>query len=202
MFYSVRGELIYTAPNEAVVECGGVGYKCTTTLSTLRKLPPIGSEVLLYTFLNVRENAIDLFGFITIAEHNCFKLLTSVSGVGPKVGIALLSELSPDQVMLSLVTGDVKSLTKAAGVGAKLAQRIILELKDKVKNEDLSKSFAGVTDTMNQASFGGDVGEALSALVVLGYSQSEAAQSIASCPKDMPVAELIKAGLKKLSGGR
>ena len=153
---------------------------------------------MLYTYMNVREGAVDLFGFSTLSEKNCFCRLTSVSGVGPKVALAILSELKPDQLMLALVSQDVKSLTRAAGVGKKLA-----ELRDKVKNEELSEQLQQVSQVADQLSDGsGNVAEAVSALVVLGYSQSEAARAIAGQPPETSVQELIKLGLKKLSGSR
>ncbi|MFR2561324.1 MAG: Holliday junction branch migration protein RuvA [Anaeromassilibacillus sp.] len=133
MFYSIKGTLTHMEPGFVVVECAGVGFKCLTTLSTQRTMPQIGEQVKLFTHLNVREDAMDLFGFATMMELNCFKMLTAVSGVGPKVGLAILSELSPEQVAMAAASGDSKSLTRASGVGAKLAQRIVLELKDKVK---------------------------------------------------------------------
>ena len=117
MIYSLRGKLIEVGESAAVVECAGVGYLCSTTRTTLNSLPPKGSEVMLYTYLNIREGAVDLFGFSTLAEQRCFRQLTSVSGVGPKVALGILSELKPDQLMLSLVSQDVKSLTRAPGVG-------------------------------------------------------------------------------------
>jgi len=192
MIYSLRGKLIETAENTVVVECAGVGYLCSTTRTTLNSLPQKGTEVMLYTYMNVREGAVDLFGFSTLSEKNCFCRLTSVSGVGPKVALAILSELKPDQLMLALVSQDVKSLTRAAGVGKKLAERILLELRDKVKNEELSEQLQQVSQVADQLSDGsGNVAEAVSALVVLGYSQSEAARAIAGQPPETSVQELI-----------
>ena len=130
MICSLNGKLIYSDQNTAVVECGGVGYKCNISLKTVGALPGIGENVLLYTYMSVREDAVDLFGFITMEEMRCFKLLTSVNGVGAKVGIAILSEFAPDFIMAYISSGDYKALTSAAGVGPKLAQRIVLELKD------------------------------------------------------------------------
>ncbi len=203
MIYSLRGKLIHVTDNAAVVECGGVGYLCSTTRTTLNALPPVGEEAMLYTYLNVREGAIDLFGFASIAEVNCFKQLTSVSGVGPKVALAILSELKPDQLMLSLVSQDIKSLTRAAGVGKKLAERILLELRDKVKSEELGDQLRQVGQVSEQISAGtGNVAEAVAALEVLGYSQSEAARTIAGQPPETSVQDLVKLALKKLSGGR
>ena len=133
MFYRLRGTLIHTEPGAAVIECGGVGFRCLTTMNTLRALPPLGEEVILYTHLNVREDALDLFGFATEAERACFRTLTAVSGVGTKVGLSILSSIAPEQLAVSIGCGDYRALTRAPGVGPKLAQRIVLELKDKVK---------------------------------------------------------------------
>ena len=200
MIYSVRGPLVHMEPGLAVVECAGVGYKCLTSMHTLSKLPQRGSEVTLYTHLNVREDAVDLFGFYDQTELNCFKMLTSVSGVGPKVGLAILSILSPDKVALSIVGGDSKALTKAAGVGPKLAQRIVLELKDKLKGADLS--FGREETAVNVALDVGNSAEAIAALSVLGYSQSEAAAAVAKMDPSLPVEEMIKLALKALSNPR
>ncbi|MEG1887380.1 MAG: Holliday junction branch migration protein RuvA, partial [Oscillospiraceae bacterium] len=132
MIFSLHGKLIYTNINTVVVECGGVGYKCSATLKTLATMPDIGGNVFVYTHMVVKEDSVDLYAFSSLDELDCFKLITSVNGVGPKIGIALLSDFSSDQVALYIASGDSKSLTKATGVGAKLAQRIVLELKDKV----------------------------------------------------------------------
>lgn len=132
MLYSVRGKLIHMEPRTAVIECAGVGYKCFITMHTARQLPALGGEVILYTILSVREDAVDLFGFADQGELNCFRQLTSVSGVGPKAAVAILSELSPERVAMAVASGDYKTLTRASGVGPKLAQRIVLEMKDKV----------------------------------------------------------------------
>lgn len=198
MFYSVKGNLIHTEPGFAVVECGGVGFKCFTTLSTQRALPKPGEQVTLYTYLNVREDALDLFGFVTVSELNCFKMLTGVSGVGPKVGLAILSELAPEQVAMAIATGDSKTLTRASGVGAKLAQRITLELKDKVKGMQTSGGDfmpAGIVSASSNA------GAAVSALAVLGYSPSDAAALVAQFDSSLPVEELIRQSLRAMGGG-
>jgi len=202
MIYSVRGKLIYTSTNEAVVECGGVGYHCYTTLSTLNQLPSLGNEVMLYTVLHVKEDGVTLYGFSTVAEKNCFQLLTSVSGIGPKGGLAILSLMTPDQVAMCVISGDHKSLTKAPGVGPKTAQRLVLELKDKMKTAGFSAEATSVADAVQQTLGGGNLSEAMAALLALGYSQSEAAQAVAGCTDDDPVDKIIKQGLKKLSGGK
>lgn len=202
MIYSLRGKLIATTLTEAIVECGGVGYRCFVTGPTLNRLPQIGQEVILYTHMNIREGAIDIFGFLNNSEQSCFKLLTSVSGVGPKVGIAILSQMDPDKIYLSIVTSDFKSLTQAAGVGPKLAQRIILELKDKIKNEDLKAGIEGITEGSQQFLGGGNLSEAMNALESLGYTQGEAAKAISGMSAEMPIEDLIKGALKKISGQR
>lgn len=198
MFYHVKGTLTHVEPGFAVVECGGVGFKCLTTLSTQRALPKLGEQVMLYTHLNVREDALDLFGFATLSELNCFKMLTGVSGVGPKVGLAILSELAPEQVAMAVATGDSKTLTRASGVGAKLAQRITLELKDKVKGMQTGGQpvpSAGVVSASSNAA------SAVSALTVLGYSPSEASAVVAQFDSSLTVEELIRLSLKAMASG-
>ncbi|NLA76825.1 MAG: Holliday junction branch migration protein RuvA, partial [Clostridiales bacterium] len=139
MFYSITGNIICSDETGVAVECSGVGFRCMTTFNTLRRLGPVGSKVTLYTYLNVREDALELFGFYELQELDCFKLLISVSGVGPKAALAILSELTPDRLALCIASGDVKSVTRAQGVGPKIAQRVVLELKDKIN----APAFAG-----------------------------------------------------------
>lgn len=198
MIYSVKGKLIHKEPNLAVVECGGVGYACRTTLATLSQLGSIGSEAFLLTYLYVREDSVELFGFATQQELNCFKMLISVSGVGPKAGLAILSDTTPESFALNVATGDYKAFTKTKGIGPKLAQRVVLELKDKISKEQLDFSGGNQMDFSAVAS-GGNTSEAISALVVLGYSQTEAASVIAKLDPSMPVEELIKNALKKIA---
>ena len=201
MIYSVNGTLIHTEPGAAVVECGGVGFKCLTSMGTLRTLPAPGAQVKLYTKLNVREDAMDLFGFATLAELNCFQLLTSVSGVGPRVALSILSELSPEKLALAVAAGDSKALTRANGVGAKLAQRIVLELKDKVK-----KMGGGVLEGFAPAggvpSAAGNAANAVSALSVLGYTPTDAASVAAKFDSSLPTEELIRLALKEFGKNR
>ena len=199
MFYSVSGILIHAEPTLAVVECGGVGFKCFTSMNTQRSLPQIGEKVRLFTHLSVREDALDLFGFYTMTELNCFKMLTSVSGVGAKVGVSILSELSPEQVALAVASGDSKALSRASGVGPKLAQRIALELKDKVKKMGVATVSAGEA-LVNPAM--GNAAGAVSALAVLGWSPTEAAQIVGRFDSSLPVEELIRLSLKSMGGGR
>ena len=143
MFYSLSGKLIVKSGSTAVVECGGVGFTCGVTLQTLQRLPQIGEPVTLYTHLSVREDALDLFGFADPAELDFFRLLIGVSGIGPKVALAVLSQLPPDRLALCIATGDAKSITRAQGVGPKVAQRIVMELKDKVGKLCRRRRFPG-----------------------------------------------------------
>ena len=197
MLYRLRGSLIHTEPSFAVIECAGVGYKCYTTMNTQRSLPAIGKEAVLYTHMNVREDAVDLFGFSSLAELNCFKLLTSVSGVGPKVGLAILSVLSPEQVAVAVAAGDFKTLTMAQGVGNKLAQRVILELKDKLKALGGGEEVTAAAGVVNAA---GNAAEAMNAWTVLGYTPSDVAPVVAKFDSSLPVEELIRLTLKAMAG--
>lgn len=196
MIYSVNGKLIHTEPSLAVIECGGVGYACRTTYSTLSKIGGIGSNVMLLTYLYVREDNVELFGFYDSQELNCFKMLLSVSGVGPKAGLAILSDTTPERFALSIATGDSKAFTKTKGIGPKLAQRIVLELKDKITKEQISSDAAQID--FEPIVSGGNTGEAVSALVVLGYTHSEAASVIAKLDGNLSVPELIRLALKEI----
>lgn len=197
MFYSLRGTLIHTEPGFFAIECAGVGYKCYTTLTTQRNLPKLGQEVKVFTHVNVREDAMDIYGFATVLELNCYKMLTGVSGVGPKVGLAILSDLTPEQVATAIAVNDSKALTKAAGVGPKLAQRIVLELTDKVKKMDTDSTVQPVQGAVSAAS---NAAEAVNALTVLGYSPTEAATVVAKLDSALPVEELIRLALKAMAG--
>ncbi|SEK82624.1 Holliday junction branch migration protein RuvA [Ruminococcus albus] len=197
MIYSVRGKLIHTESELAVVECGGVGYACKTTFYTLQKIAG-ESEVTLYTYLAVRENDVDLFGFSTQEELRCFKMLITVSGVGPKAALSILSSNTPSQFALTVATGDFKSLTKSKGIGAKTAQRIVLELKDKIAKENTISVRGGET-IASAIPQGGAIDEAVTALVVLGYSEGEAVQALSGAEPDASVEDLIKTALVRLA---
>jgi Holliday junction DNA helicase RuvA len=201
MFYRLRGTLIHEEPGFAAVECGGVGFKCLTSMNTLKALPQVGEEAVLYTHLNVREDALDLFGFATVSELNCFKMLTGVSGVGPKVALAILSELSPEQVAVAVATGDSKALTRASGVGPKLAQRIALELRDKVKDLQKDGSVQLPAAGAGPVSASSNAAAAVNALTVLGYQPSDAAAVVAKFDSSLPVEELIRLSLKSMDTG-
>ncbi|MGN1138102.1 MAG: Holliday junction branch migration protein RuvA [Ruminococcus sp.] len=192
MYYSVRGNVIHLGQNIAVVECGGVGYKCQTTINTLKNLK-LNSEAKLYTYLNVREDAMELFGFYTEEELSAFKTLIGVSGVGPKVGIAILSVLSPQQIALAIASDDLKSITMAPGVGKKLAQRIVLELKDKFNINISSESAVKGTKAVANV---GNISKAIEALSVLGYSSADVSPFISTLDPNLPVEQLIGETLK------
>ena len=197
MLYSVRGKLIAIESNAAVVECGGVGYMCQTTMNTLKAVK-LNTEVTLYTYLNVREDAVDLFGFATKAELETFKNLISVSGVGPKAGLAVLSELSPEQVAMAIASDDLKTITRAQGIGKKIAQRIVLELKDKLaKAAKEDSSFAQAAQNSVNVS-AGNVPKAIEALGVLGYSPSDVSPVLATLDSALPVEQLISLTLKQM----
>lgn len=199
MYYSVRGTLIHREMNFAVVECGGVGYRCYITANTARQLPSIGAEVLLYTFLNVREDALELFGFADRSELNCFRLLTSVNGVGPKVGLAILSELTPERVALAAASGNHKEFTRAQGVGPKLAQRLVLELKDKVGLPSATNGVVVQSEApMGVISVSQGAAEAVNALTMLGFSSGEASAAVGKLDSTLPVEELVRQALKAL----
>lgn len=199
MFYSITGKVVYSDTQSVALETGGVAFKCNTTLTTLKKIGERGNTVTLYTFLNVREDALDLFGFYTEQELECFKLLLSVSGVGPKAALSILSELTPEKLALSLATGDSKAITKAQGVGPKLAQRVVLELKDKLAKGLELPADSPEIHAAGLAAAEGNAAEAVSALVMLGYTQSESALAVSKLDGALPVETLIKQALKQLA---
>lgn len=198
MFYSLTGSLIKTGAGFAVVECGGVGFMCQTSNYTLAE---ISSEktVTLYTYLNVREDALDLFGFSDEYELEWFRLLISVNGVGPKAALAILSELTPDKLALSISASDVKEITRAPGIGPKIAQRIILDLKDKVKGI-VSESVSQQTSAVGAVNDMPNTSEAVAALTMLGYSQSDASVAVSKIDPSLSVEDIIRQALRVLSG--
>ncbi|MDO4459517.1 MAG: Holliday junction branch migration protein RuvA [Clostridia bacterium] len=197
MYYSLRGKLIHQEPGMAVIECGGVGYKCFVSMNTLRRLPQIGGDTFVYTHLSVREDAMDLYGFISQEELNTYKMLTGISGVGPKVGLAILSELTPADVAMAAASGDAKAFSRANGVGPKLAGRIVLELKDKVNGLLGSVSAEESKPIINNTS--SNAAAAVQALAALGYSTTEAAQVIGKLDSSLKTEDLIRQALIKLN---
>ena len=197
MLYSVKGKLIHTTSSSAVVECGGVGFNCQTTINTLKTLKP-NTEVTLFTYLNVREDAMELFGFATKTELDTFKTLISVSGVGPKAGLAVLSELSPEQVAMAIATDDIKTITRAQGIGKKIAQRIILELKDKLAKTVSADSSMSAVQTGAVNAVSGNIPKAIEALGVLGYNPADVSPVLATLDSSLPVEQLIAQTLKQM----
>ena len=199
MIASLHGKLIYTDNSQVVVECAGVGFKCAVTKNTLYNLPQKNDEVFLHTYMVVREDAMDLYGFADLEELEAFKLITSVSGVGPKIGLALLSEFSASQLTLYIASNDPKALTAASGVGIKLAQRIVLELKDKIGSLSIDDTLD--IKAVGNATVNSNSKEAVAALVALGYTQSEASLAVGRQDQSLSTEELIKAALKTLARG-
>ncbi len=203
MIYSVHGKLIAKEPSLAVVECGGVGYACRITQQTGASLGNIGETVILYTILQVREDAVELFGFLTRQELQCFQLLVSVSGVGPKAALAILSDFTTERFLMFVASGDHKALTKVKGIGAKTAQRIVMELKDKVSGDSL-EFLGGVGDSLVTASAAstGNASEAIEALVALGYTQAEVTPIVAKLDSTLSVSDLVRQTLQEFGKKR
>ena len=198
MIYSLNGKLIFADHLSAVIECGGVGYRFIASSKTLASLPKIGSNAFVYTFMNFKQDGVDLIGFADEREMEAFKLVISVNGVGPKLGVAILSEFTVDQLYLYIASGDSKSISRASGVGSKSAQRIVLELKDKISSGDVG----GADNDLTVVSAAGDTSsakDAIAALVQFGYSQSEASLAVGKCDKSLPTEDIIKQALRYLS---
>jgi len=196
LFYYLDGTVAHTGPYLAVIDCGGVGYACRTTSYTLAGLKK-GERGKLYTYLNVREDAMELYGFATQEELNLFEQLIGVSGVGPKAALSILSASTPANLALSIITGDEKALTCAQGIGKKIAQRVILELKDKLAKSQ--GDFGTVTGSAPAAVPGNTMSEAGAALAVLGYSQAEIAQALKGLDQaNLSLEETIRQALKKM----
>lgn len=199
MFYYLNGTLAHVGPNLAVIDCGGVGYACKTTNYTLASLRR-GEKAKLYTYLHVREEIFELYGFASENELNCFQMLIGVSGVGPKAALAILSSVSPERLATAIITGDEKALTGAPGVGKKIAQRVILELKDKLAKGQLNtvagESYSGTGVTVIPEN---KVSEASAALAVLGYGPAEINEALKGIPVDeLSLEAVIKQALKKM----
>lgn len=199
MIYSLRGKLIYVDASFVVVECSGVGMKCFASTSTITSLTSVGTEVTLLTYMSVREDAIDLYGFSTQNELDAFKLLIGVSGVGPKAAMAVLSALSTDKLSVAVSCGDIKSIQAAQGIGKKTAERIVLELKDKMTGIASGTAASSAVDAAQVNVPGSDASEAVEVLVSLGFNQSDASVAVGSLEPGLTVDEMIRKGLKLLS---
>lgn len=198
MIYSLEGILTETGRDMAIISCAGVGYGFRASLNTLSRLPKVGEKAFVLVHTAVREDAIELFGFAEREERECFRILTGVSGVGPKAAISILSDLTPSQVALCIATGDSKTLTKCVGIGKKTAERIVLECRDKITKSELQPKNVPSAAAINLPA-GSNMDEAINALVVLGYTQPLAAKALDSADASLPVEELIKIGLRKLA---
>ena len=200
MFYYLDGTVTEILPNLAVIDCGGVGYACKTTNNTLAALKK-GQRGKLYTYLNVGEGIFELYGFAAQNELNSFKLLLGVSGVGPKAALAILSATTPESLAMAIVTEDAKTLTAAPGIGKKIAQRIILELKDKMARETAGGGldFSGGKGVPAAPVFTNKATEAAQALAVLGYSSQEVGIALKGVDvENLPLEEIIRQSLKKM----
>lgn len=197
MFYYVNGTVAEIEAGLAVIDCSGVGYACATTNYTLSQLKK-GEWAKLYTYLNVREDAMEMFGFASQSELRSFKMLIGVSGVGPKAALSILSSTTPQQLSMAVVMGDEKALTAAPGIGKKIAQRIILELKDKlIKEQGGFEAGSGAAVAMPAQN--NKAGEAAAALAVLGYGSQEIAAALKGIDMDaLPLEEIIRQSLKKM----
>jgi Holliday junction DNA helicase RuvA len=199
MFYYIKGELVYTDPTTAVIDCNGVGYKMSVSKNTLAKLTKRGEKVCLFTYFHVREDAVELLGFYTEAELEAFKLLITVSGIGPKAAMSILSVLTPEKFALAVTMGDTKAIAKASGIGSKTAARVVLELKEKVAKSFPTESAAaeGEVPVTDELVFG-NTEEAIGALMVLGYSRQEAQAALKGVDPLLSLEDMITVALRKM----
>lgn len=202
MISFVRGELAAVEPDKAVVDVGGVGYGVYMPRQALSLLPQTGNEVKLYTYLNVKEDAMQLFGFLTRDDLEIFKLVIGVSGIGPKGGLNILSCMSPDELRFAVMSGDAKAISAAPGIGKKTAEKLILELRDRVDIEDVLNNAAHGGDNQGSVTGDGDSGiqaEAVQALTALGYGNAESLRAVKkTSPECASVEEILKEALQYL----
>ena len=199
MFYYISGKVAATEPGMAVIDAGGVGYAINTSYTSARSVRA-GEQATVYTYLHVREGVFELYGFVRKEELSCFRQLIAVSGVGPKAALAILSAVTPEKLALCVISGDEKALTAAPGIGKKLAQRILLEMKDKMSRDQLEAagSASGVSLPGPEAS-GGTMEDALAALAVLGYPRAVAVGALQGVDTaGMATDEIVRAALKRL----
>ena len=202
MFYYLKGERAYRENGLCVIDCGGVGYKLTVSMITSEAMTTkLGKEVKLFTHLAVRENEVELFGFGSNEERECFNHLTGVSGVGPKVALSVLSTLTPDKLALAICTDDINAIAKAPGIGKKTAMRIVLELKDKFSKEVIATSEAAKIGASVSVApqKGSSLAEAAEGLMVLGYDKTTVLSALKGVDTTLPVGEIIRLALKNLS---
>ena len=196
MISFVKGKLDSVTLSAAIVDVNGIGYEINVGINTLSKLPSAGSEIKLHTYLQVKEDGMSLFGFLGSDELNMFNMLISISGIGPKSAMNMLSQASPQDLMLAIISDDIAMMSKFPGIGKKTAARLILELKDKIKTEDATSFDFGESPAV-QASADNPKGEAVAALCALGYSRSEAVKATVSVYEDgMETQQIIRLALK------
>ena len=197
MFYSITGKLVLSDPGYAVIDCNGVAFQCYTSLNTVKQLPNAGENVTLYTYLHVREDAIQLYGFFDMSELECFKQLLTVSGVGTRAAVAILSQLTPSGLMSAIAGGDINAIKKAQGIGIKIAQRIVLDLKGKING--IVTDEAVPSGSVPSGLVDGNRQQALEALTGLGYTGQEVAKVLSALDSELPVEDMIREGLKMLA---
>lgn len=200
MFYYIDGVVSALEPNLAVIDCGGVGYALNASANTIGALQ-IGKRGKLYTYLQVKEEIFELYGFYSLAEKHCFEMLISVSGVGPKAALSVLSSNTPEGVAMAILSGNEKALTAAPGIGKRIAQRVILELKDKMQKQSGGLEMPAVTAAGAPAGASSKMTDAISALTVLGYGTNEIAAALRGVDMtDSPLEDVIRAALKNMMG--
>ena len=203
MYYHISGVLSYKDANLAVVDCAGVGYKLNISYTTYSRLPETGKQVKLFTHLVVKEDALELLGFSDLSEKNAFLMLISISGIGIKVATSVLSVLTPERFAFAVASGDYKEISLAHGVSAKTAQKIILELKDKIDKENIESAKSGGIDNRlidNSMPAAGNVrGDALLALMAVGYSRIEANDALKNVDLTKPLEEILKLAFKNMA---
>ena len=201
MISYIRGELITIEEDKVILDVNGVGFGIYMPLQAMNYLPPTGEEVRLHTYMNVREDAIQLYGFLTRDDLKVFKLVIGVSGIGPKGGLSILSQMSPDDLRFAVMANDAKTIAKAPGIGKKTAEKLIIELKDKLDIEDVLNRDVEDVSIASTANASNEVqAEAIQALVALGYGSTEATRAVkkVSINEDTTVEDLLKVALKNM----
>ena len=197
MFHYINGTVSELLPNLAVIDCGGVGFAINTSAYTVSQLKT-GDKAKLYTFVYIREDCMDIYGFASKSEKHCFEMLIGVSGVGPKAAMSILSLLTPDKLSMAICGEDTKTIAKASGIGAKTAARVVLELKDKIAKQVFATTDAGISQAPISFAKSSNLSEALDALVVLGYSKAEAQRALSGIDPSLDVTKIIPIALSKL----
>lgn len=198
MFHHINGKVTDIEPNLVSLECAGVGFALNATMNTISRLK-VGETVVLYVYESIREDAFDLYGFFDKREKRSFEMLLNVSGVGPKAALAILSSATPEQLAMAVISGDEKTLTAVPGIGKKIAQRILLELKDKMAKETGNMDFGGSMGSPSGPTGGSKLSDAASALVVLGYTNAEITPVLKQIDiENLPLEEIIRLALKKM----